>query len=1151
MKKIFIYADHTSCSEANSGVQRVVRGLGRALQNRHSEVIFVGWDSEYMALRHLSAAEMKHLSRYDGPEVSNQCDEPNPIHLSDVHKSDLLDSWLVIPEVTTLTREGDQVTRDVIRYAKRFGMRVAAIVYDLIPLKLEEYKSGKHEHSNYIQYLFDAHCLIPISQFVGRDLMHFFSNVAAPIISHRPYYKSITLPYQIGQRQRRYFNDPGQSGIILCVGTVEPRKNQITLVRAFINYKNAEPESAVRLIIVGNVHPIMADKLTSLVSGRTDIEILNFVQDDQLELLYQNAIFTVFPSIEEGFGLPIAESFWFGVPCVCANFGSMAEIFPNEVDLKVDVRDENALSAKIAALANDMSARERFRSIIASSQLKNWDDYAEEFEACLNNAPGVSRVYCYIDSTVSYHGNTGVQRVARRLSAALERSGVNVDYLKWNREDADFTCLSSDDLAHVSKWNGPTGSTQLGYSPNECSGHWLVVPELVLPDPNGAMIINAARAKGMKIAFVFFDLIPVTLTDLYNDITQRGYHMYYEMISKADLLIPLSKSGEDELWRYYSERFPRLNTIRNRIQHITLPGEFGTHPRYTCAERKVESALDFRFLAVGTIEPRKNHLAVIHGFRRAQGILKQINSNIRLHLTFAGSTRDYSAYAAGVVHELERTENATLVDGPTDIELGELYSAHDATIFVSLLEGFGIPVLESLWHGKPCIASNNGALGDVASDGGCLRVPPRDGDALGDAIFRMATDIQLYNRLVNEAVERVIPTWVNYSQELTWKLNSLNSKIKKPAVDLLPVYMNERYVQNHRGPLLSIVVSTYNRASWLRQSLPLIVNSASRCATDVELLVVDNESTDDTGDVAAQFLDRHFFRYHRNDKNVGMLGNLSVCARMARGAFVWVIGDDDLVRDGVVPRLIDVIRQYPRSEIIYLNYSYTRFDRPEELDNIDDVVDNSTLISPITPSHFSEAIKTFSGENENLYTAIYACIFRRDHAVAAYTQDTSGSPFSSMLTCIPTSDYVLRNMADRPGYWIGDSYLVVNMNVSWLRWALIWHMERMPDLFDLAESVGVSPLKLEKYRRNHCADPATWAHHIYFGNDPMLQPMFSMERFYERCKGLPEFTKNLGALQALYTKAYLHGRVRPHEMTPKKLAEHFGLLPEILDYNVK
>jgi hypothetical protein len=133
-------------------------------------------------------------------------------------------------------------------------------------------------------------------------------------------------------------------------------------------------------------------------------------------------------------------------------------------------------------------------------------------------------------------------------------------------------------------------------------------------------------------------------------------------------------------------------------------------------------------------------------------------------------------------------------------------------------------------------------------------------------------------------------------------------------------------------------------------------------------------------------------------------------------------------------------------------------------------------------------------------------------------------------------------MYDRPGYWIGDSYLVVNMNVSWLRWALIWHLERMPDLFDLAEYVGVNKLQVEPYRRNHCADPVTWSRHVYFGADPNLSPMFSMERFYERCKHLPEFRQRVAKLQELYTEAYLMDRIVGNAKSPRELAETFGLL---------
>jgi len=44
------------------------------------------------------------------------------------------------------------------------------------------------------------------------------------------------------------------------------------------------------------------------------------------------------------------------------------------------------------------------------------------------------------------------------------------------------------------------------------------------------------------------------------------------------------------------------------------------------------------------------------------------------------------------------------------------------TVYPSLMEGFGIPILESLWHGKPCVCGGNGALGEVARGGGCLIV---------------------------------------------------------------------------------------------------------------------------------------------------------------------------------------------------------------------------------------------------------------------------------------------------------------------------------------------------------------------------------------------------------------------------------------------
>ena len=1147
IKKIFVYVDHTSQSAANSGVQRTVRGLSSALQEKVGEVVFVVWNDQYEALERAGEAQLARLAEHDGPEVSGIATQSGvPLHLSPLDKADLQDNWLIVPEVTTLTTSGFPHTEKLMVYARRFGMRVTALIYDLIPLKLEEYVESREAHSEYLQHLFLAHCLIPISEHARNDLLHFQTHTAPRIAHFSPLSRTIHLPFQMADLDRQAFPDPGDDGIILSVGTIEPRKNQVTLIKAFAKLKDAYPQWRSRLILVGNIHPSVAAKVHELAATTPDVEIRNFVPDQELYELYRQAMLCVFPSVEEGFGLPIAEALWLGVPCISANFGSMAEIYPNERRLKVDTRDEDSLAKAIETLAFDNQTRADIRQEIAKTDLSTWSDYADQVLTYLRNVAGEPRVFCFVHSTVHYHGNTGVQRVARRLSASLEDLGVTVDYLKWDHGNLDFTEINSDEMNHLSQWNGPTGKNRKGLKGAPTQGHWLVIPELVLPDPNFQQVLNAARARGMRVAVVFFDLIPVTLTEIYDSITQEGFHTYFKMLSEADLLIPLTASGDDDLWRYFSEKLDRLTNIRRKIQHITLPGEFGHKPRALEPVSRSPEAERFKLLSVGTIEPRKNHLAIIHGFRRAQEILKASGSKKIIELTFAGSTRDHAAYAEGVRRELERTPNATMSEAPDDKVLGQLFEDHDATIFVSLLEGFGIPVVESLWHAKPCITANNGALGDVASDGGCIQVDARDGDAIGEAIVQLVENQELYNELSRQAVSRIIPSWDDYARELTWKLASMNSRLPQPLATHLPVYNRRSQRAAGNSPLLSVVVSTYNRANWLSKSLPLVLEAAKRRLEDVEVLVVDNESSDDTPLVVAPFLDLPFFRYHRNDKNVGMLGNLSVSSRLARGEFVWILGDDDLIKEGVVARIVDTIKSHPRSELIYLNYSYTRFDKPEELDDLGEIIRNATLIAPVTQSHFAEEIRSFAGFNENLFTAIYACVFRRDHAIAAYTQDTSGPPFSSMLTCIPTSEYVLRNMSDRPGYWIGDSYLVVNMNVSWLRWALIWHLERMPDLFDLAEYMGVNKQQIEPYRRNHCADPVTWGRHVYFGADPNLAPMFSMERFYERCKHLPEFRQRVTQLQELYTEAYLMDRIVEDEKSPRELAERFGLLELIL-----
>ena len=92
------------------------------------------------------------------------------------------------------------------------------------------------------------------------------------------------------------------------------------------------------------------------------------------------------------------------------------------------------------------------------------------------------------------------------------------------------------------------------------------------------------------------------------------------------------------------------------------------------------------------------------------------------------------------------------------------------------------------------------------------------------------------------------------------------------------------------APKVSVCVPTFNRAAYLRESLPTLLRQDTG---DYEVLVVDNDSTDDTAEVVRSFNDPRI-RYVRNDRNLGSRGNWNRCIELAAGEYVAICHDDDL-----------------------------------------------------------------------------------------------------------------------------------------------------------------------------------------------------------------------------------------------------------------
>lgn len=132
---------------------------------------------------------------------------------------------------------------------------------------------------------------------------------------------------------------------------------------------------------------------------------------------------------------------------------------------------------------------------------------------------------------------------------------------------------------------------------------------------------------------------------------------------------------------------------------------------------------------------------------------------------------------------------------------------------------------------------------------------------------------------------------------------------------------------------LTIAIPTFNRAARLQAALRQAFMSIDGLA-DVQVLVSDNESSDNTRAVCAAYMDRPNFRYFRNPVNVGFDKNYLNCVQKSDADYVWVAGDDDELDSKAIARVLEHIRRHSPSMIV-LNGSQSNEPRFSKVGGID------------------------------------------------------------------------------------------------------------------------------------------------------------------------------------------------------------------------
>jgi glycosyltransferase involved in cell wall biosynthesis len=214
-------------------------------------------------------------------------------------------------------------------------------------------------------------------------------------------------------------------------------------------------------------------------------------------------------------------------------------------------------------------------------------------------------------------------------------------------------------------------------------------------------------------------------------------------VQKADHLTTISESTKNDLRRFLGVPENKISVVYPYVSDFFKPV---SNPRKLLSKYDLP---DDYVLFVGTLERRKNIVSLLRAFN-----LCKRKASIKHRLVLVGKRGWLYKDIFQAVEELDLKQDVLFLGYVPNEDLPGLYSAADLSILVSLYEGFGLPVLESMACGTPVITSDVSSLPEVAGDATIL-VPPTDIEHIASAILDLLSSSEKREQLVERGFRQV------------------------------------------------------------------------------------------------------------------------------------------------------------------------------------------------------------------------------------------------------------------------------------------------------------------------------------------------------------------------------------------------------------
>ena len=211
-----------------------------------------------------------------------------------------------------------------------------------------------------------AGVLIAVSEFTKTQVVALLGVEASRVAVVRHGIRPLAYPRRAGQPREK---------VVLHVGAIQIRKNVARLVEAFEALENEW-----RLVLAGSFG-YGADRIRARIESspaRDRISVLGYVEPDELAAWYARAAIFAFPSLDEGFGMPVLEAMAGGAPVLTSNRSALPEV-AGDAAILVDPEDTEALIGALRNMAADEGLRQDMAARgLARSRLFTWEKAARE-----------------------------------------------------------------------------------------------------------------------------------------------------------------------------------------------------------------------------------------------------------------------------------------------------------------------------------------------------------------------------------------------------------------------------------------------------------------------------------------------------------------------------------------------------------------------------------------------------------------------------------------------------------------------------------------------------------------------------------------------------------------------------------------------------